>query len=247
MENYLLKIVIILLIFLDFSETKAETTAPECVVLLHGLARTERSMIKLEHYLEDNDFIVMNIAYPSRKKTVQELSDSIVSKAVAECRAINAGKIHFVTHSLGGILVRYYLEYNEVPELGRVVMLSPPNNGSEVVDKLKDILFFKWLNGPAGEQLGTDQDDLPKNLVAPYYDVGIITGDRSINPILSFLIPGKDDGKVSIESAKLDGMTDFVIVHKAHPFIMRDEEVFQLIVTFIRNGMFSSDKTQIIQ
>jgi hypothetical protein len=139
---------------------------------------------------------------------------------------------------MGGILVRYYLEHNEMPRLGRVVMLSPPNKGSEIVDKLGDTRIFKWINGPAGGQLGTDENSLPRSFGVPNYEVGIITGDKTINPVLSLLIPGKDDGKVSIENAKLTGMKDFLIVHKTHPFIMNDDKVLQQVEAFIENGVF---------
>ena len=240
MINCLQKIAIVLLLLLltHFCADAASKT-PECVVLLHGLARSEKSLSKLERYLENKGFCVVNIGYPSREKTIQELSVEAIPKAIEQCRTLNASKIHFITHSMGGILVRYYLEQNEVAKLGRVVMLSPPNSGSEVVDKLRDTRIFKWLNGPAGQQLGTDPDSLPNTLGSPNCEVGIITGDKTINPILSLMIPGKDDGKVSVESAKLHGMKDFLIVHRSHPFIMKDEKVLQQIVAFINNGMFS--------
>ena len=243
MKNSLQKIAnVVLLILLNLCQVEAAGKNPECVVLLHGLARSEKSLMKLERYLDNKGFCVVNIGYPSREKTIQELSVEVVPKVIKQCRTLNASKIHFVTHSMGGILVRYYLEHNEVSKLGRVVMLSPPNNGSEVVDKLKDTRIFKWLNGPAGQQLGTNPGSLPKTLSSPDYEVGIITGDKTINPILSLLIPGKDDGKVSVESARLQGMKDFLIVHKTHPFIMNDENVLQQITAFIKNGMFNREK-----
>ena len=232
----------LLLLLLTFCKVEAASKTPECVVLLHGLARSEKSLLKLEGFLENKSFCVVNIGYPSREKTIQELSVEVLPKAIEQCRTLNASKIHFVTHSMGGILVRYYLEHNEVPKLGRVVMLSPPNSGSEVVDKLRDKRIFKWINGPAGQQLGTDAGSLPRTLSSPDYEVGIITGDKTINPILSLLIPGKDDGKVSVESAKLQGMKDFLIVHRTHPFIMNDEKVLQQVIAFIKNGKFTRDK-----
>lgn len=210
----------------------------ECVVLLHGLSRTERSLIKLEKYLKNHGYFVVNTGYPSRRKSIQELSVTTIPSAIKLCASHNARKIHFVTHSMGGILVRYYLEHNEMPRLGRVVMLSPPNKGSEIVDKLGDTRIFKWINGPAGGQLGTDENSLPRSFGVPNYEVGIITGDKTINPVLSLLIPGKDDGKVSIENAKLTGMKDFLIVHKTHPFIMNDDKVLQQVEAFIENGVF---------
>lgn len=214
--------------------------ACECVVLLHGLARTENSLAKLERKLEEEGFCVVNRGYPSREKTIQTLSVDVIPTAIEQCAKFGSSKIHFVTHSMGGILVRYYLAYNDVPRLGRVVMLSPPNRGSEVVDKLGDIKLFKLIHGPAGEQLGTGPESLPKKLGPPDYDVGIITGDKTINPILSLLIPGKDDGKVSVESAKLQGMKGFLVVHKTHPFIMNDETVIDQVIAFIKDGKFKA-------
>lgn len=231
----------ILMIMLISCQTEAGEIKPECVILLHGLARTEKSFVKLERHLKKNGYHVVNKGYPSRKKKVQDLSVEAITSAVADCMAVNPGKIHFVTHSMGGILVRYYLEHHPLPELGRVVMLSPPNNGSEVVDKLKDNFIFKWLNGPAGRQLGTDADSLPKTLGPPDYEVGIIAGDKSVNLILSLIIPGKDDGKVSVENAKLEGMKDFLVVHKTHPFIMSDASVMRQVTSFIKNGRFDRD------
>ena len=119
-------------------------------------------------------------------------------------------------------------------------MLSPPNHGSEAVDKLRQNIVFKWLNGPAGQQLGTSKKDLPSQLGPPDYDVGVIAGDRSINLFLSWLIPGKDDGKVSIQSARLKGMKDFMVVHKAHPFIMNDPRVHIQVRSFLSSGTFAN-------
>lgn len=208
------------------------------MVLLHGLGRTAKSMYQLEQHLKKRGFHVSNVGYPSLNENIQTLSFETIEKARAECAFVGASKIHFVTHSMGGILVRYYLEYNEMPELGRVVMLSPPNSGSEIVDKLKDSLISKCINVPALQQLGTEKDDLPKALKAPDYEVGIITGDKSINPVMSLLIPGEDDGKVSVENAKLEGMRDFLVVHKTHPFIMNDETVLRQVTHFIEHGAF---------
>jgi triacylglycerol lipase len=231
----------IMLFILTSCHLAAGSEGCECVVLLHGLARTEKSLLKLEHCLEDEGFCIVNIGYPSREKTIQELSIDVIPVAIEHCRKLNATRIHFVTHSMGGILVRYYLEHNEVQELGRVVMLSPPNSGSEVVDKLRDTRVLEWINTPAVEQLGTEPGSLPNTLGFPNYEVGIITGDRSINPILSILIPGRDDGKVSVESAKLRGIKDFLIVHSTHSFIMNEEKVIQQVLAFIKNGVFERE------
>ncbi len=209
----------------------------EYVVLLHGLARTSNSMNKMERYLSGQGYRVVNIDYPSRKYPLSELAKIIKKEVIS--KTTGACKIHFVTHSMGGIIVRFIQKNDPLPNLGRVVMLSPPNNGSEVVDLLGNLWFFEKINGPAGKQLGTDKNGICRSLGRANFDVGVITGDRSINWINSLIIPGNDDGKVSLESAKVEGMADFLIVHASHPFIMNDKTVMIECAHFLRNGRFT--------
>jgi hypothetical protein len=143
-----------------------------------------------------------------------------------------------VTHSLGGILVRDYLARHQLPELGRVVMLAPPNRGSEVVDRLRHWRSFKALNGPAAQNLGTDENNLPRTCGPVTYPVGVIAGDRSINWINSSMIPGSDDGKVSVENTKVEGMSAHVVVHRTHPMIMRGRNTIALTLRFLETGSF---------
>lgn len=213
-------------------------SAQETVILLHGLCRTSHSLAKMERTLTEAGYAVRNVAYPSRTASIQKLADDAIGKAVADCQRDGATKIDFVTHSLGGILVRNYLARQTLPSLGRVVMLAPPNQGSEVVDKLGGLLLFKWINGPAGKELGTDETSTPNQLGPANFPVGIIAGDRSINWINSLLIPGRDDGKVSVERTKLAGMSDHLVIHAMHPFIMRNHEAIRQTVQFLRTGSF---------
>jgi triacylglycerol lipase len=211
--------------------------AKESVVLLHGLARSSRSMTKIESSLKERGYEVLNIGYPSRKFPIEQLSLFVQERIQTD--APDAKTIHFVTHSMGGIILRHLQRYDPIENLGRVVMLSPPNQGSEVVDKLGALRIFDWLNGPAGKQLGASENNLLKELGPVDFELGVITGDRSINWILSSMIQGKDDGKVSIESAKISGMKDFKIVHASHPFIMRKNFVIQDILNFLESGTFA--------
>lgn len=208
------------------------------VILLHGLCRTSRSMAKMERALTEAGYKVHNVDYPSRTAPVEKLADDAIGKAVSDCQLDGATKIGFVTHSLGGILVRSYLARRTIPNLGRVVMLAPPNQGSEVVDKLGWLFLFKWLNGPAGNELGTDTNSAPNELGPANFPLGIIAGDRSINWINSLLISGRDDGKVSVERTKLAGMSDHIVIHATHPFIMKNREVIRQTVRFLRAGNF---------
>ena len=222
----------------------SSVAAGECVVLLHGLARTPSSMKPMASTLRDRGYLVVNVAYPSRKKTIEELAPLAVNSGVSECPT--DGDIHFVAHSLGGILLRYYLEQETLPRLGRVVMLAPPNQGSEVVDRLRYFPGFSVLNGPAGAQLGTDEGSLPLSLGPVEFDLGVIAGTDTFNPILSQYLPNPDDGKVSVESTKVDGMSDFIQVPYSHPFIMKAPMVIEQTVEFIESGHFDhnmSDST----
>jgi hypothetical protein len=214
------------------------TENQEYVILLHGLCRSGRSMIPMGQALTAAGYKVLNMEYPSRSATIEKLSDDAIGSAVADCQRQGAVRIHFVTHSLGGILVRSYLSRHTIPNLGRVVMLGPPNQGSEVVDKLGGWWIFKKLNGPAGNELGTDKNSTPNKLGPANFCAGVIAGKLSINWINSWLIPGQDDGKVSIERTKLAGMADHIVIASAHPFIMRNRTAIRQTVYFLRNGQF---------
>jgi pimeloyl-ACP methyl ester carboxylesterase len=221
----------------DGEKAESHQTPRECVILLHGLARTARSMAKMAEALEQEGYYVLNVDYPSREHPIEELAASVIPAAIRDCEP-DAEKIHFVAHSLGAILVRYYLAGYTPPSLGRVVMLTPPNQGSEAVDMLKSMPGFYWLNGPAGGQLGTDEDSIPLQLPQVDYEVGVITGDKTINFILSWIIPGTDDGKVSIKRAQVAGMADFLITHHTHPYIMKADDVIEQTLSFLRQGRF---------
>lgn len=219
------------------SDTGTPTT--ENVILLHGLCRTSHSMVKIAGALTKAGYTVRNVDYPSRTAHIQKLADDAIGKAVADCQQSGATRIDFVTHSMGGILVRSYLARHSIPDLGRVVMLAPPNQGSEVVDKLGGLSVFKWITGVPGDELGTDTNSTPIRLGPAHFPLGIIAGDRSINWINSFtMIPGPDDGKVSVQRARLTGMSDFIVIHATHVFITHNNDAIRQTIQFLRTGKF---------
>lgn len=211
----------------------------DTVVLLHGLARTSDSMAKMSRALAAAGYHVCNVSYPSREHSIEVLTKDFVLPAVRACVTNQADGVHFVTHSLGGIVMRQLAKTAPDLRIGRVVMLSPPNHGSQVVDRLGGLGLFQWINGPAGLELGTGQDSVPQTLGPPTFQLGIITGNRTINLILSLMIPGDDDGKVSIESAKLEGMAGFCVVPASHPFIMKDRLAIEQTLAFLAEGAFT--------
>ena len=222
------------------SEVPATTRADECVVLVHGLARTSHSMDDLEAALQLAGYKTANIDYPSRSHKIQDLATAVGKQAIGECRAQVNSTIHFVTHSMGGILVRYYLAKHDVEGLGRVVMLAPPNKGSLLTDQLRNELWYKWLTGPAGQQLGTGKDGVPGMLGAVDFETGVIAGSvhSPVDNWLAEMIPGADDGKVSVKHAKVEGMQDFLELPYNHITIMNQEEVIGQSLYFLQHGRF---------
>ncbi len=225
-----------LLALLTFSST---TFAHECVVLLHGLARSSLSMNPMQEALDEDGYVTANIDYPSRDHEIAELALIAVGEGLEKCRAHDdLAKIHFVTHSLGGILVRQYLSEHNIDELGRVVMLGPPNQGSAAADELEGVPGFDLINGPVGQQLGKGEDSVPLALGPVNFELGVIAGDRTIDPITSAVLENPDDGRVSVEDTKVEGMDDFIVVHHSHAFMMRMRRVIDLTTTFLRTGSF---------
>lgn len=210
----------------------------ETVVLLHGLGRTRWSMWRMEQALRHDGYKVVNLAYPSRNKSIEDLARDYLAPLVAA--QAPAPRLHFVTHSMGGILLRCCLRNHAIPNLGCVVMLAPPNAGSELADWLKPTWLYRTVNGPAGQQLGTD--GLPLALgpwPANAGELGLIAGAASLNPVFSAHLPGPNDGKVTVASARLAGMKDFLTVPHSHTWLAWRAPVIAQVQAFLRRGGFT--------
>ena len=237
----------ILLIAYDFAYAcagaagVAPTPSVDVVFLVHGLGRTRRSMAPLARNLERHGFRVRNIGYPSRKGTIDELSAHLGGE-VARAGLRADQPYHVVSHSLGGILVRYCRSQGHLPDLARAVMLCPPSQGSEVTDRLKENPLYHLFLGPTASRLGTDPQSLPNALPPVDFELGVIAGDRSLNPLYSWWVSGKDDGKVSVARAKVEGMADFLVMPHSHSFIMASDEVAEQVAFFLRTGHFRRDE-----
>ena len=210
---------------------------PDSVVLLHGLGRGPWVMKLLERRLSDAGYRVHNLGYPRRANSMDEIVAE-VHRQFLECCQPDGGRIHFVTHSLGALVIRAYLAKHAPPKLGRIVMLAPPNGGSEIVDRFRGWWLFRTLLGPMAPQLGTGPEDLPARLPVPDCDVGVIAGDRWINPVGRFVLPPPHDGTVSVARTHLTGMKDHLVLPHTHTFIMNSTRVAREIVHFLRHGRF---------
>lgn len=233
-----LRTVVLVVLIGSLAATSHAAPDAEHVILVHGLWRSSRSMVPMERALERAGFVVLNVEYPSRKGTIEELSEEAIGPAIEKCVEAGATKVHFVTHSMGGILVRSYFSRHSAAIVGRVVMLGPPNQGSEAIDAFEEFPLFDSIMGPAARELGTEDDSVPNTLGKPGFSFGVIAGDRSLNPVESAIIPGADDSKVSVARTKLEGMADHIVVTSTHPFLMRNRTAIRETIKFLADGRF---------
>jgi len=216
------------------------TPQKSTVVLLHGLGRGPWSMKRIEWALRREGYQVLNVGYASRQQDIATLAEKTLGPVFD--RFPPGRSLHFVTHSMGGILLRQFLhDHPDVPRPKRVVMLGPPNHGSEIVDRLRHWASYAKLNGPAGLQLGTELSSLPNQLsAADDCEVGVIAGSVSLNPLFSLWLRWPSDGKVSVASTHLEGMTDHIVLRTSHTWMMWRRSVIDQVKTFLRTGRFAA-------
>jgi pimeloyl-ACP methyl ester carboxylesterase len=213
-------------------------TLRDGVVLLHVISRTSRSFRKMQLAIEAAGYATLNIGYASRSKALEALAEDI-HPPIERFAGGLGGIVHFVCHSMGGLLARVYLARHRPERLGRVVMLGTPNGGSEIADRLKQVGAYRAWFGPAGQQLGTQRDATIAAMFPPVdYPVGIIACNRSVYPITSRFLPKPHDGRVSVENTKLGGMADHIIVETSHPWLVRNELAIEQTTAFLRDGRF---------
>ena len=231
-----IKIIVItigsLLIFPNMSEAGKN----ECVILLHGLARTQHSMSRLESTLIKHHYIVVNDHYPSTKKPINALAKEYIPPMLDKCLKNHPRRIHFVTHSLGGIILQQYLQKNKISKLDHIVMLGPPNHGSPLADLLHNLWIFKFFLGPVIAELTTKKNNII--LVHDQYNIGIIAGNYNLNPFGYIVFNEPNDGKVSISSAQMSQMTDFIVLPVTHTFMMSNAVVEKQTLHFLTYGRF---------
>lgn len=210
----------------------------DLVVLLHGMYRDARAMKTLEKYLDSLNYEVKNISYPSTEYPIETLAEDYLGSSLAALNIEKGRKVHFVTHSMGGILVRYYLKQHHLDSIGNVVMIAPPNKGTELADFLVNPLWSDTSKNPAKFQLGSEVNSWVNQLGPVNFTLGVIAGDLNNNFVTDWIVEGKDDGVVSVESTKVLNMSDFITVPDKHYRLRANRTVMQQVAYFLRHKQF---------
>lgn len=217
--------------------TAADTR--ECVVLLHGVALSGWAMRPLERALERDGYRAINLSYPSRHVAIDELGTRWLPEQLRAAGVAEAPRVHFVAHSMGNLVVRFFLREHRPQNLGRVVMVGPPNHGSAAADAAARWAVARRVMGVNLARLGTGEHGAAQGLGPADFEVGVIAGTRSIHGLFAGALAGEHDGVVSVESARLEGMSDFVVVPHSHTVMLWRRAVIDQVRAFLRDGRFT--------
>lgn len=217
----------------------AATEERECVVLLHGVGMGGWTMAPLARALEAAGYRPVNLTYPSRTLELERIANEWLPARLREAGVDRAPRVHFVAHSMGSLVTRLYLRDQRPANLGRVVLLGPPNHGSVAADRAEQNGFLRWLMGVNLARLGTGPAAVTPRLPPPDYEVGVIAGTERINPLFARDLTGEHDGVVTVESARLEGMRAFLVVPHSHTGMLWRAAVQAQVVAFVRDGRFT--------
>ena len=211
-------------------------------VLIHGLYKFPFAMSQITKALDQAGYCVVNFEYESRRYSIDEVATSFLPQFIKKYCTDPKKKINFITYSVGGLVLRRFLEKDKLFKLGRVVMIAPPNHGSELATFLKKYLNFiyKFVCGQIGQQLGTDKNDYINKILKQNvnFDLGIIAGRGALSPFSYFMIDGIHDGMILVESTELQGMKDHIIIPASHSFILFFRFTAKKVLDFLKNGNF---------
>ena len=218
----------------------------DVVILLHGMYRDARAMRPLERYLDELGYKTINLSYPSTEFNIETLAKDYLHPELQIIDLEQGQKVHFVTHSMGGILARSYLKDYSLEQVGRVVMIAPPNKGTPLADLFNDSSWIKTKYNPAKLQIGVQENSWVNQLGPVNFELGVIAGNYNKNWVTDFLLPGEDDGVVSVENTRIDNMKDFVTVPEKHYRLRANELVLQQVAYFLKYGKFYKGELELI-
>ena len=205
----------------------------KAVILAHGIIRSSKSFGSMREELEKQGYLVVGFDYPSTQISITDAAEHLAS-VVESLEGIE--QIDFVVHSLGGLVVRAYLAKQTDKRIQRMVMMGVPNRGAKMADHIQTNLLYKLFYGPAGQQLGSGEDGLIAKLPTPKFEFAMIAGSKGTINGYNPLVPGDDDGTVSITSTRLPGAADFLTVRCLHSFLMFNDTAVAATVRFLETG-----------
>jgi pimeloyl-ACP methyl ester carboxylesterase len=219
------------------------------VIVLHGLGRSRVATDAICNYLKSQGgYTVFNVSYPSTQEGIADMARSL-ARVVENLDGIT--EINFVAHSMGNIVIRHYMADQAAagrrpdPRIRRFVMLAPPNHGSLAALTFADNSVFRVVAGEAGQELGRDWAKLEAKLATPGCKFGIIAGGKGDNKGFNPLLPGDNDGTITVGTTRLEGAADFLVLPVMHTFIVRDAKALEYTLRFLEKGYFiSPDKVQ---
>ncbi len=206
------------------------------VIFMHGALKSASSMDKLEAAFSSADYHTFNWDFNSRDFTV--IQNAAKLDSILRHKDYLEHTLHFVTHSMGGIVIRYYLENYNPPNVGRFVMIAPPNQGSQIATELRGFPPFRWLYRKNVDYLVTGSDAFAPNAGIPDCEFGIIAGGTGGKYGFTWYLPGDDDSILSVEQTKLQGAADFILLHHIHATIMMEDDTIKQSLYFIQHGEF---------
>lgn len=221
------------------ARVRAEPEGERWVFLVHGIFMSKGAMGYLEERLSDAGYRVVNRSYPSTRLTIQESAEFLRRRIDRRVAANPRMEVNLVTHSMGGLVARYYLTHSPPEHFGALVQIAPPNQGSEKATRFRNYFYYRMVYRKPGQQLVTGLDELQRELGAPTVPIGIIAGGTGDADGFSPAIPGDDDGTISVQNTKLSTMTDHLVLRYSHAFIMRKRETADQVIHFLKHGQFA--------
>lgn len=211
----------------------------KAVILIHGIGRSSKSMLPLVKPLQEDGYTVVPFDYPSTRVSIPE-SAAYLREVVRSLDGIE--QIDFVVHSMGGLVVRSLLSDEKPdPRFRRMVMLGVPNRGAEMASLVEDQPLFRLVYGKAGQQLVRDREGFIAGLPTPKFEFAIIAGARGTEEGFNLLIPGDDDGTVTVASTRLPGATDFMTVSAIHTLLMGNPAAIGATRRFLKQGTLRAE------
>lgn len=217
----------------------------EDVVLIHGILRTRYSMRPVARHLVRRGYRTFLFGYPSRREPIAESADRLAAWLKEKGLPAEGRPLHFVTHSMGGLVARDCLTRHDIEGAGKLVQLTPPNQGSCRARQLRDLWLFRILFGPAGQELTDGPEGFHSRCGVPDVPIGIIAGgrgdERGLARVFKLPAPGDNDNTVLVRETFLDGAADHIVLPFRHSFLMYFRTVKDQIVHFMESGRFSRE------